>query len=109
MPLTTSDISISLLMDTSVAIEEIQARIHARAFAAVMDPTKGTAVPLRLHPPPASPAEPVQLLDRPPTGEPLSTLQEGRLTGDGLPGVQGSHGSSLNSSPNASALRRTGS
>ena len=44
MPLTTSGISISLLMDTSVAIEEIQSRIHARAFAAVTDPTMGPAV-----------------------------------------------------------------
>ncbi|MFQ6540294.1 MULTISPECIES: hypothetical protein [Aphanothece] len=39
-PLTTSDITISLLIDISMALEEIQARIHARAFAAVMDPTK---------------------------------------------------------------------
>lgn len=31
-------------MDTSVALEEIQSRIHTRAFSAVMDPTKGPAV-----------------------------------------------------------------
>lgn len=44
MPLTTADISIQLLIDTTAAVEEIQSRIHARAFAAVMDPTQGPAV-----------------------------------------------------------------
>ena len=44
MPLTTSDISISLLVDTTAALEEIQSRINARAFAAVTEPTRGPAV-----------------------------------------------------------------
>jgi hypothetical protein len=44
MPLSTTDISTQLLMDTTAALEEIQSRIHARAFAAVMDPTKGPGV-----------------------------------------------------------------
>lgn len=44
MPLTTADTSIQLLIDTTAALEEISSRIHARAFAAVMDPSKGQAV-----------------------------------------------------------------
>lgn len=44
MPLTTADLSIQLLIDVTASLEEIQSRIHARAFAAVMDPPKGPAV-----------------------------------------------------------------
>jgi len=40
----TADISIQLLMDTTAALQEIESRVTARAFAAVMDPTKGPAV-----------------------------------------------------------------
>ena len=44
MPLSTADISVQLLMDTMNALQEIESRMTARAFAAVMDPTKGPAV-----------------------------------------------------------------
>ena len=44
MPLSTADISIQLLMDTTAAVDEIQSRLQARAFAAVMDPTRGPAL-----------------------------------------------------------------
>lgn len=44
MPLSTADISIQLLIDTTSALEEITSRINARTFSAVMDPTKGPAV-----------------------------------------------------------------
>jgi hypothetical protein len=44
MSLSTADISIQLLMDTTTALQEIESRITARAFAAVMDPSKGPAV-----------------------------------------------------------------
>ena len=44
MPLSTADISIQLLMDTTAALQEIESRVTARTFAAVMDPTKGPAV-----------------------------------------------------------------
>ena len=44
MTLSTADISIQLLMDTTAALQEIESRVTARAFAAVMDPTKGPAV-----------------------------------------------------------------
>ncbi len=40
----TAAISIQLLMDTTAALQEIESRVTARAFAAVMDPTKGPAV-----------------------------------------------------------------
>jgi len=40
----TADISIQLLMDTMNALQEIESRVTARAFAAVMDPTKGPEV-----------------------------------------------------------------
>ena len=42
--LSTGDISIQLLIDTTTALQEIQSRVTARAFAAVMDPTQGPAV-----------------------------------------------------------------
>ena len=44
MPLSTADISVQLLMDTMNALQEIESRMTARAFAAVMDTTKGPAV-----------------------------------------------------------------
>ena len=43
MTLSTADISIQLLMDTMNALE-IESRVTARTFAAVMDPTKGPEV-----------------------------------------------------------------
>ena len=44
MTLSTADISIQLLMDTTAALQEIESRVTARAFAAVMEPTKGPSV-----------------------------------------------------------------
>ncbi len=44
MTLSTADISIQLLMDTMNALQEIESRVTARAFGAVMDPTKGPEV-----------------------------------------------------------------
>lgn len=44
MSFSTADISIQLLMDTMNALQEIESRVTARAFAAVMDPTKGPEV-----------------------------------------------------------------
>ena len=44
MTLSTADISIQLLMDTMNALQEIESRVTARAFEAVMDPTKGPEV-----------------------------------------------------------------
>jgi hypothetical protein len=44
MPLSTANISIQLLMDTTAALQEIESRVTARAFAAVMDPTKAPGV-----------------------------------------------------------------
>jgi len=44
MTLSTADISIQLLMDTMNTLQEIDTRVTARAFGAVMDPTKGPAV-----------------------------------------------------------------
>ena len=43
-PLTTADIGIQLLMDTTAALQEIEARITARAFGAVHNPEQGPAV-----------------------------------------------------------------
>lgn len=45
MPLTTANIGIQLLMDIStVSLQEIEARITARVFAAVHQPERGPAV-----------------------------------------------------------------
>ncbi len=44
MSLSIADISIQLLMDTTNALQKIESRVTARAFASVMDPTKGPAV-----------------------------------------------------------------
>jgi hypothetical protein len=44
MSFSTADISIQLLMDTMNALQEVESRVTARAFSAVMDPTKGPAV-----------------------------------------------------------------
>jgi hypothetical protein len=44
MSLSSADISIQLLMDTMIALQEIESRVTARAFGAVMEPTKGPAV-----------------------------------------------------------------
>jgi hypothetical protein len=44
MSLSIADISIQLLMDTTNALQKIESRVNARAFASVMDPTKGPAV-----------------------------------------------------------------
>ncbi|MEA5392120.1 hypothetical protein VB738_12710 [Cyanobium gracile UHCC 0139] len=42
--LTTADIGIQLLMDPTAALQEIEARMTARAFGAVHDPEQGPAV-----------------------------------------------------------------
>ena len=44
MTFSTADISVQLLMDTMNALQEMESRITARTFAAVMDPTQGPAV-----------------------------------------------------------------
>lgn len=44
MPLTTADISIQLLMDFTVTLQEIESRIIARVFAAVHQPARGPEV-----------------------------------------------------------------
>jgi hypothetical protein len=44
MPYTTADIGIQLLMDTTAALQEIEARVTARAFGAVHNPEQGPAV-----------------------------------------------------------------
>jgi len=44
MPLTTADIGIQLLMDSTAALQEIEARVTARAFGAVHNPEQGAAV-----------------------------------------------------------------
>ncbi len=44
MSLSTADISIQLLMDTTTALQEIESRVTGRAFAAVVDPSKGPAL-----------------------------------------------------------------
>ncbi|MEB3320547.1 MAG: hypothetical protein VKI63_06375 [Cyanobium sp.] len=44
MSLTTADITVQVLMDTMNALQEIESRMTARAFEAVMNPTKGPAV-----------------------------------------------------------------
>ena len=44
MPLTTADISVQLLMDSTVSLQEIEARIMARVFEAVHQPELGPAV-----------------------------------------------------------------
>jgi hypothetical protein len=44
MPLTTADIGIQLLMDSTVNLQEIEARHTARVFAAVHHPERGPVV-----------------------------------------------------------------
>jgi hypothetical protein len=44
MPFTTADIGSQPLMDTTAALQEIEARITARAFGAVHNPEQGPAV-----------------------------------------------------------------
>jgi hypothetical protein len=44
MSLSTAYISIQLLMDTTNALQEIESRVTARAFAAVMNPSNGPAL-----------------------------------------------------------------
>jgi hypothetical protein len=44
MPLSTAIISIQHLTDTTTALQEIEARMTARAFAAVHNPEQGPAV-----------------------------------------------------------------
>lgn len=44
MPLTTADIGTQLLMDSTVNLQEIEARMTARVFAAVHHPERGPAV-----------------------------------------------------------------
>ena len=41
MPLTTADIGTQLLMDSTVNLQEIEARITARVFAVVNQPERG--------------------------------------------------------------------
>jgi hypothetical protein len=44
MPLTTADIGTQLMMECTVSLQEIEARITARVFAAVNHPERGPAV-----------------------------------------------------------------
>jgi hypothetical protein len=44
MPFTTADIGSQPLMDTTAALQEIEARITALVFAAVHNPERGPAV-----------------------------------------------------------------
>jgi hypothetical protein len=44
MALSTADISIQLLMDSTSALQEIESRITARVFSAVHNPEQGPAV-----------------------------------------------------------------
>lgn len=44
MDLSTADISIQLLMDSIVSLQEIECRVTARVFAAVHNPERGPAV-----------------------------------------------------------------
>ena len=44
MSLTTADIGIQLLMDSTVSLQEIEARLTARVFAAMHQPERGPAV-----------------------------------------------------------------
>lgn len=44
MPLTTADIGIQFLTDTTAALQEINARMTARAFSEVRNPEQGPAV-----------------------------------------------------------------
>jgi hypothetical protein len=44
MAFTTSEIGIELLMDTTAALQEIEARVTARAFGAVNNPEQGPEV-----------------------------------------------------------------
>ena len=44
MPLTIADVGTQLLMDCRVCLQEIEARITARVFAAVHHPERGPAV-----------------------------------------------------------------
>jgi hypothetical protein len=44
MPLTTADISVQLLMGSTVSLQEIEARITARVFEAVHQPERGPVV-----------------------------------------------------------------
>ena len=44
MPLTTADIGIQLLMDSTVSLQEIEARLTALVFSAVHHPERGPAV-----------------------------------------------------------------
>ena len=43
MPLSTGDISVQLLMDSTVSLQEIEALITARVFEAVHHPERGPA------------------------------------------------------------------
>ena len=44
MPLSIANIGIQLLMDSTVSLQEIEARLTARVFAAVHHPERGPAV-----------------------------------------------------------------
>jgi hypothetical protein len=44
MPLTTADIGTQLMTDCTVSLQEIEARVTARVFAAVHHPERGPAV-----------------------------------------------------------------
>ena len=63
MTLTDADIGIQLLMNSTVNLQEIEARIRARVFAGVQDPVRGPAMRAVLQQPLAaldatSPASP---------------------------------------------------
>jgi hypothetical protein len=63
MPFTTGDISIQLLMDTTAALQEIEARMSTHAFGAVHIPDQAPAVRHLLELLPAmDPAQPVRVV-----------------------------------------------
>lgn len=49
MPLTTAAIAIQLMVETTTALQEIEARMTARAFSAVHNPEEGPSVRLVLE------------------------------------------------------------
>ncbi|MFN9870341.1 MAG: hypothetical protein ACK55E_02755 [Cyanobacteriota bacterium] len=58
MPLTTADIGIQLLMYSTVNLQEIEARLTARVFAAVHQPERGPAMRASAPPGCSTPAGP---------------------------------------------------
>ena len=62
-PLTTADIGIQLLMDSTVCLQEIEARITPRVFAAVHNPERSPLVGAALHAARISEALPLRRAD----------------------------------------------